>query len=267
VPFTVSHAAVVWPFARTLNRRRLLSAVVIGSMVPDFGMFLPWRLIRWETHSAMALLNFCLPMGLASYWIFQRLVRTPMLELLSEPAYSRARAAPGPDLGSLRHWLYVACGILLGAVSHLVWDGFTHEGARGVRMIPALDDPMLDVGGHHLLGFKLLQHASSLLGLAMVLWWALRLLRASGGQESMSRPLGKSERRIWWAAVWAMAVAVGVAWFFQMRAAEHQAHGASLTATDVAVAGLRGLVTAVLTISSGLQIRLIAAKKKARPAT
>ncbi len=256
MPFTVSHAAVVWPFARRLGRHRVLSAAVIGSMVPDFGMFLPWRLIRWETHSAIALVSFCLPMGLASYWIFQRLVRTPMLELLPEPAYARACAAPAPDLGSLRQWLYVTCGILLGAVSHLVWDGFTHEGARGVRMIPALDDPMIDVAGHHLLGFKLMQHASSLLGLAMVLWWASRSLRVQGDQGFISRPLGKSERQIWLVACGLLAAVVSVTWFITMRAAEHQAHGASLAATDVAVAGLRGLVTSLVVVSLALQVRL-----------
>ena len=41
MPFTISHAAVVMPFARLLVRWRLLSAFVIGAMVPDFGLFFP----------------------------------------------------------------------------------------------------------------------------------------------------------------------------------------------------------------------------------
>ena len=52
MPFTISHAAVVLPFARLLVRWRLLSAFVIGAMVPDFGLFFPWRMHRFETHSA-----------------------------------------------------------------------------------------------------------------------------------------------------------------------------------------------------------------------
>ncbi len=43
MPFTISHAAAVLPFARLLARWRLLSATIIGSMVPDFGLLLPWR--------------------------------------------------------------------------------------------------------------------------------------------------------------------------------------------------------------------------------
>ncbi len=63
MPFTVSHAAVVLPFSRLLARWRLLSAVVIGAMVPEFALFLPWSIQRFETHSAAALITFCLPVG------------------------------------------------------------------------------------------------------------------------------------------------------------------------------------------------------------
>ena len=41
MPFTISHAAAVLPFIRPLARWRLLSAAVIGSMVPDFGWCKP----------------------------------------------------------------------------------------------------------------------------------------------------------------------------------------------------------------------------------
>lgn len=41
MPFTISHAAAVLPFARFFKRERVFSALVIGSMVPDFGYFQP----------------------------------------------------------------------------------------------------------------------------------------------------------------------------------------------------------------------------------
>src|SRR5271156_459204 len=137
MPFTLSHPATVLPFARLLARRRLLSAVVIGSMVPDFGRFLPWQPARFETHSADALLTFCLPVGLATYWMFQWLIKRPLIELLPPGAYARWRDFSTPaSLESLKDWVLAACGVLFGAVTHLVWDAFTHEGARGVRMFP-----------------------------------------------------------------------------------------------------------------------------------
>ena len=91
---------------------------------------------RFETHSAVALVTFCLPVGVIVYWLFQGLVKTPVIEVLPEGAYARWRPYASPArIGSARQWLLAACGVLAGAVTHLVWDAFTHEGARGVRMI------------------------------------------------------------------------------------------------------------------------------------
>ena len=128
MPFTISHAAVMLPFTRLLARWRLLSAAVIGAMVPDFGLFFPWRMHRFETHSALALLTFCLPVGLTTYWAFQYLIKAPMLEVLPEGAYARWRPFSSPaDFASIRQWALAGCGVLAGAVTHLVWDAFTHE--------------------------------------------------------------------------------------------------------------------------------------------
>ena len=64
-----------------------------------------------------------------------------MLEVLPEGAYARWRPFASPaDFASIRQWVLAGCGVLTGAVTHLVWDAFTHENARGVRMIPWLED-------------------------------------------------------------------------------------------------------------------------------
>ncbi len=81
-------------------------------------------------------------------------------------------------------WLLAACGVLAGAVTHLVWDAFTHEGARGVRMLPVLDESMVQLGRHHLMGARLMQDASSLLGLIVILAIVLYGLRGGGREAS-----------------------------------------------------------------------------------
>ena len=201
MPFTISHAAVVLPFARLLVRWRLLSAFVIGAMVPDFGLFFPWRMHRFETHSALALLTFCLPVGLTTYWAFQYLIKAPMLEVLPEGAYARWRPFSSPaDFASIRQWLLAGCGVLTGAVTHLVWDAFTHENARGVRMIPWLEEPIVEIGNHHMAGVRLLQDGSSLFGLVVVLGLVWYGLRAGSESPVPDRPLRPPERRAWVAA-------------------------------------------------------------------
>jgi hypothetical protein len=258
MPFTISHAAAVLPFARPLARWRVLSAAVIGSMVPDFGWFLPWRPARFETHSADALLTFCLPVGLATYWIFQRLIRTPLLELLPPGAYARWRESAAPaDYRNLKQWMFAAAGVLLGAVTHLIWDAFTHEGARGMKMIPALEDPVLEIGGHRLAGPHLLQDANSLIGLlvvSLVILYSLRRGRAA--DAGTSRRLPSTERRLWAAAYVLTAAALSAA-FFVLRehflaASPHLAMPISTAAISI----LRGLAAALVAVSVCLDARL-----------
>jgi len=257
MPFTISHAAVVLPFTRLLARWRLLSAVVIGAMVPDFGLFFPWRMHRFETHSTIGLITFCLPVGLASYWVFEYLVKTPVMEVLPEGAYARWRPFSSPaNFSSTRQWLAAACGVLAGAITHLVWDGFTHEGARGVRMIPWLEDPVVEIGSHHLGGIRLLQDGSSLIGLVVVLGFVWFGLRRGREKRVVGRPLGLAERRFWVLTYLVATATLSAAWLLWAHTVEPAGHSFKAVSTGVAVAVLRGLATALLGTSVALSWRL-----------
>jgi hypothetical protein len=258
MPFTISHVAAVLPFSRPLARWRLLSATIIGSMVPDFGFLMPWRPARVETHSAVALLTFCLPVGLATFWIFQRMIKTAVMEVLPDHTFSRWRPLAAPaDLRSLKQWVLAALGILAGAITHLVWDAFTHEGARGVRMIPALDDPIVDFAGHRLMGARLLQDGSSLIGLVVVfavIIYGLR--RDSGPEEASARALRPRERHVW-ILTYAVTGALLAGLFFAMRRPSYVfAHSVGFIVGNSAIAALRGFAAALILVSVGLSVRL-----------
>jgi hypothetical protein len=255
MPFTISHAAAVLPWARPLARWRLLSAAVIGSMAPDLGFFLPWRPARFETHSLDALITFCLPAGLAAYWLFQSLIRTPILELLPPGAYGRWQGSAAPaDHRSLRQWVFASLGILAGALTHLIWDAFTHEGARGVRMIPGLDDPV-DIGGYHVDGPRLLQDGSSILGLIAVFAVLVYSLRP-GLPEDGTRPrrLGPRERHFWVIAYVVVAAGLSVLLLVFRHRPPMFILGRSIS--SVAVAVLRGIGAALVVTSAAMTVRL-----------
>jgi hypothetical protein len=256
MPFTISHTAVVLPFSRLLARWRVLSATVIGAMVPDFRIFFP-GMSRVETHSAIALVMFCLPAGLITYWVFERLIKTPIVQVLPEGPYARWRpyAAEG-DIGSLRQWLLAAVGILAGAVSHLVWDGFTHEGGRGVRMFPVLDDSIFDIGRRHVPGIYLLQDLCSVLGLAAVLAMICYALRRGGQSPVPNRLVPRTERIEWILSYILAAMAFSVVFYVWPRLGQPTAHSIVGRVSDVAIASLRGLTAALLCVSVALQVRL-----------
>jgi len=262
MPFTISHAATVLPFARWLQRGNLLSALVIGSMVPDFGFFLPWRLSRVETHSASALLTFSLPVGLATYWFFQRFIKTAVREVLPDGAYLRSQVfAPVADFWNLGQWFVAAVGVLGGAVTHLVWDGFTHEGARGVRMIPAIDEWLFTVAGRQFQGTRLLQDLSSLVGLLIVVVVIWRALWTPKRQRQVveGRRLQSRERRLWLSAYALTAAAVSAVDLFLITSSEPYGLGIwSLGHT--AIATVRGLGAAVVLVSLCVDLRLRAGR-------
>lgn len=259
MPFTISHAAAVLPFTRPLARWRLLSAAVIGSMVPDFGWFLPWRPARFETHSLDALATFCLPVGLASYWLFQRLIRTPIIELLPPGAYARWRWSEAPaDYRSLRQWILAACGILAGAITHLVWDAFTHEGGRGVRMLPILEEPVAHINGHLVTGVHFVQDLNSLIGLiAVVLVVAYGLRPGSDADATLARRLRARERYAWIAGFMLTAAALsGIFFFWRHRPGPLSIPTLVVPISSAAIATLRGLAAAMVVVSIGLTLRL-----------
>ena len=199
MPFTVSHIAAVLPFRRWLRQYGVFSAAAVGAMTPDLDLMLPLRLTRAQTHGALALLTFCLPMGLAVWAVFQLLIKPAILEVMPSRVFARLRADHlGLNLAMWSSWALAALAILFGAVTHDIWDAFTHEDGRGVRMLPFLDDYGPELGNHPLRLYRWLQHTSSVVGLLIVIaaiWIWIRNARSP--QPAPERRLSARERQFW----------------------------------------------------------------------
>ncbi len=259
MPFTVSHIAAVLPAHRPLTRAHVFTAAVIGSMVPDFGLLLPgFPGARWETHGIVALFIFCLPVGLAAYWLTLLLIRPAMLEVVPDGAYLRLRAAaPAASIAQLNAWLRAAVALLLGAITHLIWDGFTHENARGVRMFPMLTDFGPEMSGHPLHLYRWLQYGSSVLGLAVVIAALIVWLRhAPAPPEPPPRRLGRRERLLWLAA-YVLPPLLTTAWGLAHpgpKGLSPLTNGVALGA--VAVFAMRAAAASLLGVSAAIRARL-----------
>jgi len=85
VPFTLSHAAAVLPF-----RRRLIpSALVVGALAPDFEYFLRLSPADRFGHTLLGAFMFTLPVALAVLWMFQRLIKVPVVQLMPDALQRR----------------------------------------------------------------------------------------------------------------------------------------------------------------------------------
>ena len=168
MPFTISHAAAALPLRRT---RLPLAALMVGSMAPDFAYFLPWNPDRLETHSFAGLFTFCWPAGLMVWLLFVHVLEEPTIALL--PPNWRAGVTRSDCSWGLRNLALVSLAVILGAITHDVWDGFTHGGTPIVERFRVLHAAVTVFGVRFRL-FYLLQIVSSVGGLVALAWWALK---------------------------------------------------------------------------------------------
>jgi hypothetical protein len=207
LPFTLSHAAAVLPAVRKdgTGRGPLVPAVLVaGSFAPDMTYYAASGVsgameFGEVTHSfpGVFTIDVLVAWTLVGLWL---LVREPLVALLPRAwqgrvgallrcGTPRARVRPSSVL-----WWYVSAA--LGALTHVVWDAFTHLDRWGMRVFPVLGQ---DVAGSPLYWY--LQYGGSAIAaivIAVFVTYALR--RAPATAEAVGVPV-LSLRDRWGAAV------------------------------------------------------------------
>lgn len=220
MPFTPSHALVALPFIRT---PLVPAAIAIGAMTPDLPLFLRGVGLDYGFTHDVVNIAWTAVVAFALFLVWRVVLRPGVGELLPLAISRRlprdwsttgAAAARAAVLGMPRRPLYpvlLAVSLVLGVLSHIVWDLFTHEGRWGVAAFPVLDEMW-----GPLTGYKWLQHGSSILGLVGIgVWMLLRLDRAEV-RDDVVRSVPAAVRLAWWVSLPALLVAaviVGYALF------------------------------------------------------
>ncbi|GGL84298.1 hypothetical protein GCM10010129_30040 [Streptomyces fumigatiscleroticus] len=183
MPFTLSHAAAVLPVVRTdgTGRGRLVPAVLVaGSFSPDMTYYAASVVsgameFGEVTHSLPGVftLDVLVAWALVGLWL---LVREPLVALLPRAWQGRTaallrcgtpRARVRPSL--VARW-YVSA--VLGALTHVGWDAFTHHDRWGTRLFPVL---AREVAGSPLYWY--LQYGGSALAAAVIAGFLALALR------------------------------------------------------------------------------------------
>jgi hypothetical protein len=181
MPFTFSHPAAVLPIHSRFKKWIPLSALVIGSLVPDAAYYLPMpEHFKRNSHTLLGTFSSALPVGifvlLIFYWIAPQvafLLPSPHREVL-QPKIK----APG----SLVEFLMAASGIALGAETHVLWDSFTHKTGWAVERVPLLRELLW---GNRIPVYLALEYLSSVIGLCILLYVYDRWMKAEGFQRWM----------------------------------------------------------------------------------
>lgn len=176
MPFTFSHPAIVLPAAVIPKKYFSWTGLIIGSMTPDFEYFIRMNALSEYSHKLSGVLWFDLPLGLLLAFIFHEIVRDSLIFNL--PKIFRERLTNYSNFNwntyFRRKWFIVILSMLAGSLSHILWDGFTHEGGYFVKHVALLQSRF------HLLGFNFevyffLQYLCSLIGGIAIIAYILHL--------------------------------------------------------------------------------------------
>jgi len=189
MPFTVSHIVAALPLNKRLGKRfskyTALSPLVIGSMTPDVAYLTPFLVHqRVDSHSLIGIYLFCIPMGLTIYFLYHLLMAPVWVSLL--PRGFKARLNPDLALGKLpdisSHVLLIS--LILGAITHIIWDYFTH--LSGIpQLITAMSMPLMTLDGYDIMPYRVLQHLSSIIGLVLLMYIIYRWYRDTKIQNNI----------------------------------------------------------------------------------
>jgi hypothetical protein len=211
MPFTVSHAAAVLPLHRW-SRSLPLTALMVGSMSPDFGYIFSYEASRALTHSVPGLFVFCLPVGMAVWLFYVAVLEKATITLLSDRWHT---CFAHTDAITMALVLRAAIGIVLGAVTHLLWDAFTHRGTFVTDAVPMLLERT--PGLSWLPIYHLLHGLSTVIGLVALGYWMRHLRRQPA--RSLVRPYAIGEQALAiarWALLAAMILGAAWAWLPRM---------------------------------------------------
>jgi len=178
MPFTFAHPAIVLPFKFLPKKWYSLTGLIVGSLIPDFEYFLRMRMQSNYSHTISGLFWFDLPFGLLIAFLFHNMARNSLYNNLPLVLKSRLLRYNEFDWNTYfkKQWLVVLLSVLVGAITHLLWDSFTHTHGYFVQLFPELNNTV-PVLGQQFPVFKLLQHTSTLVG-GIVLFMAIVKLPA-----------------------------------------------------------------------------------------
>lgn len=172
MPVTVSHPALSIPLQRI---GLVLSALIVGSMMPDFEFFLRLSDGRTIGHTLGGLFLFCLPVGLIVLFVFHKLIKFPLLSLVPHnhqirlyPIARQFRFFP------LRRFISIVLSLIVGVMTHLIGDAFTHADGWFVEHIPLLSHPVLVLPQGTMRAYFVLQYTFSIIAVFLMLYWYLK---------------------------------------------------------------------------------------------
>lgn len=249
--FPLAHPVTVLPLRRYCARFLSFPALIIGSVSPDAGYLFGSLNVDEFSHRLIGSIGFCLPFGLVALLIF-RCVRVPLVRLLPEPYRQALWPACQRPLGSLS---VLILSVLIGALSHIVLDSFTHADGWLVEHLALLQTPIAVLWNHNLRVHHVLWYGSTFVGVAWVALVLQQWMQAATGSAALASIWVRTSVAVLFAS---LIVPLGLI--------RHLGGGSKVTLLVVAVTGLAiaGFVLGVGSLDKWPMYRALGQKESRR---
>lgn len=96
-------------------------------MAPDLPHVIMLSQAARYGHTLPGLFLVSVPFGLAVYFLYELVLRRPMLAISPDPVRLRVPAGSSPVFQPNSRLLWIVLSVLIGATTHILWDSFTHS--------------------------------------------------------------------------------------------------------------------------------------------
>ncbi|WP_350276937.1 DUF4184 family protein [Kribbella sp. HUAS MG21] len=181
MPFTLAHPAAVLPLFR---RPFVASALVAGAVAPDLLYVGPLYRIATQyvhgdftltlTHELTSALWLDPLLALLLLAVFNLVLKRPLIALAPPALAARLPVLDRLRLPGAKALLWMVVSAVVGALTHVVWDSFTHGDGYFVRQFPGFFGAQVtavwDVN-------RILQYLSTVGGCVVLALWLYRWYR------------------------------------------------------------------------------------------
>ena len=128
MPFTFSHPVIILPLLKLSKNKVSATALVAGSMAPDFEYFINFQMEQVHGHTTAGMFYYAFPMALLLCFAYHSLVRDALIHYSPRFIKNRWCHYIGYDWSKRwkENWKMIMISALIGVFSHLLLDSFTH---------------------------------------------------------------------------------------------------------------------------------------------
>lgn len=200
MPFTLAHPIAILPLWQLSKHRLDLSALAIGATIPDISYFVALQPVPNIGHSLIGIVIEGVPSGvvlllIGRYWLWK-----PVRSLLPSALATRVPTQTPYSVLSIPRLLNIVLSIAIGALTHIIWDSFTHSYGWGVQRFTWLS---AEIAGLSI--YKGLQYGCGVFGFIILLVLLAQFI-AKQPQKYQPSKLPSKQQSIAWAGISTVAI-------------------------------------------------------------